>query len=138
MNIREQIAREIQFTLMGKQHISTTIDEILALVDKHYNEKPSGLVGTTDCKDCGGQGWYIDGPTEDPQQVQCRACNGSGRIERDIPIAEALEWAKTLATGAALVEIESAIITRKDGGTHLGLKSVFLPSGERIEVKGGA
>ena len=31
------------------------------------------------CDTCNGQGWYMDGPTDDPQQRQCDACQGTGK-----------------------------------------------------------
>lgn len=43
---------------------------------KHFTK-----VGESDdaCESCGGQGWYADGPTDNPQQVQCKDCNGTGK-----------------------------------------------------------
>jgi len=60
MNIREQIATLFNVHCVGVRW--NLIEDILALVDKHYNEKPSGLV----------------------------AIDKDGN-KRDIPIAEALE-----------------------------------------------
>jgi len=37
------------------------------------------------CEQCHGQGWYMDGPTEDPQQRQCEACYGTGSVEQAKP-----------------------------------------------------
>ena len=37
------------------------------------------------CEQCHGQGWYMDGPTEDPQQRQCEACCGTGSVEQAKP-----------------------------------------------------
>lgn len=31
------------------------------------------------CSVCAGKGWYADGPTDKPEQVQCSACQGSGK-----------------------------------------------------------
>ncbi len=32
------------------------------------------------CPDCGGQGWYMDGPTEDPERCPCSRCSGTGEV----------------------------------------------------------
>jgi hypothetical protein len=37
------------------------------------------------CEQCHGQGWYMDGPTDDPQQRQCEACYGTGIVEQAKP-----------------------------------------------------
>lgn len=34
------------------------------------------------CPQCHGRGWYADGPTAKPEQVQCFACHGSGSAPR--------------------------------------------------------
>jgi protein gp37 len=42
-----------------------------------------GPLTNGDCKVCGGQGWYADGPSDKPEQVGCSACLGSGRAGVD-------------------------------------------------------
>ena len=37
------------------------------------------------CPNCGGQGWYMNGPTEDPYQQECDLCYGTGSVERIAP-----------------------------------------------------
>jgi hypothetical protein len=32
------------------------------------------------CDQCNGRGWYMDGPEDDPQQIQCDPCYGVGYI----------------------------------------------------------
>ena len=44
-------------------------------------DQESGML----CEQCGGQGWYMDGPPEDPQQRQCENCYGTGRTEERQP-----------------------------------------------------
>ena len=107
MNIREQIddyLYDIGLTTFERKGIP---DAILAL--------PSGLVAVKECETCGGGGSYTDDQTEDPQSGQCRACNATGRIVRDIPIGEALDILQAK--------------TKTD---------LFLVKGEKVEVKGGA
>lgn len=47
------------------------------------------------CRQCGGDGWYVDGPTEHPQQRQCDACQGDGKIgpdeEPEVPVRDSGE-----------------------------------------------
>lgn len=31
-----------------------------------------------DCDRCDGAGWYVQGETDNPRQVQCEACSGTG------------------------------------------------------------
>lgn len=64
-------------------------DAILAL--------PSGLVAVRDCGACEGgtkkrELCYVIVLPKD-----CPACNGTGRIERNLSVQEALEWAKMIA-----------------------------------------
>lgn len=37
------------------------------------------------CEQCCGRGWYLDGPTDGPQQIQCEACYGTGRVGKEKP-----------------------------------------------------
>lgn len=32
------------------------------------------------CPQCHGRGWYADGPTDKPEQIQCADCYGTGDI----------------------------------------------------------
>ena len=34
------------------------------------------------CPTCGGKGYYMDGPTDHPEQIQCGDCYGTGTIAK--------------------------------------------------------
>jgi hypothetical protein len=110
MNIREQIALKIGINFSElllkdiNEESDRLADEILAL--------PSGLVAVRECA-CNDKGYDSKKGTMD----KCQYCSGAGRIERDIPISEALELFKS--------KMNKTIMW-------------VTPSGERVEVKGGA
>jgi hypothetical protein len=53
----------------------------------------------TECQTCGGKGWYADRDPRDPEepvQVQCEACEGTGDAAQPTP-ADAVERGKLVA-----------------------------------------
>lgn len=127
MELREQISLKIginfsELLLKDINEESDRIaDEILSL--------PSGMEKVKECDNCGGNGEYMDGPTDSPQQVQCSFCYATGEIVTDLTVGEAIEvLSKLLSESVDYIplRIETNSAWRRN---------IFLPSGERVRVK---
>ena len=42
-------------------------------------QKPVRETSSNDCPECSGAGWYAEGPTDEPKQVRCERCRGTGK-----------------------------------------------------------
>jgi hypothetical protein len=51
--------------------------------DGRFGCSPDGLI---ECSECDGKGWYSHGSTDDPQQMQCQVCAGTGLEECGLEI----------------------------------------------------
>lgn len=59
-------------------------------------ESVNALLKAEDCPNCPDQGWYADGPTDDPEQVQCEWCEcvESSLFKAKAKVAAAVEQLK--------------------------------------------
>jgi hypothetical protein len=94
--------------------------------------KVAMLVGNLRCDDCAGQGWYADGPTDSPEQVQCARCSGTGwalgedfaLVLRDDPTLSAAAAAHDAQIAAAAVEAEREKWREADNAVALAAEYV--------------
>jgi hypothetical protein len=90
------------------------------------------LVGNLRCDDCAGQGWYADGPTDSPEQVQCARCSGTGwalgedfaLVLRDDPTLSAAAVAHDARMAEAAVEVEREKWREADNAVALAAEYV--------------
>lgn len=109
MSLRDELVKRYDYS-------TVELDTILSLVEKHYNERPSGLVAVRECK-CPA-----------PLYKPCTYCKGKKIIERDLTVQEAIEIFKMIISDDGMTTVLSARPYWEKG-------KLILPSGERVEVK---
>jgi hypothetical protein len=82
-----EAARAFVVESPGEAGMRADFDRLLAIIDEQERKRKAvihagfseahtaflSLFGK-DCPNCPNRGWFVDGPTDDPEQVQCEFC----------------------------------------------------------------